>query len=110
MPRKRQAAPAVDVARVLKILGNEARLNIMEWLRDPPRHFGEQPVGTFEDDGVCVTLIQQKVGLTQSTVSAYLAQLQQAGLLSAKRVGQWTYYRRNEPAIEALLADLRERL
>ena len=84
---------------VLKALGNETRLNILGWLKDPKRHFGRQEVGDFQEDGVCVSLIQKKCGLSQSTVSSYLALLTRAGLVKVKRVGQWTYYRRNEDAI-----------
>lgn len=99
-----------QLAKTLRVLGNEARLNIIEWLKEPRRQFGPQPVGSFEDDGVCVTLIQQKTGLTQSTTSAYLTQLHQAGLVTLKRVGQWTYYKRNEKAIAALTDEMHRRL
>jgi ArsR family transcriptional regulator len=84
---------------VLKALSNETRLNILGWLKDPKRYFGHQEVGDFQTDGVCVSLIQKKSGLSQSTVSSYLSLLTRAGLVKAKRVGQWTYYRRNEDAI-----------
>ncbi|MCL7163921.1 helix-turn-helix domain-containing protein, partial [Escherichia coli] len=42
------------------------------------------------------------VGLSQSTVSDYLATLQRAGLVEATRIGSWTYYKRNEATISAL--------
>ena len=51
--------------------------------------------------GVCVSSIQEGVGLSQSTVSDYLATLQRAGLVEARRIGQWTYYKRNEANISA---------
>ncbi|HBD37821.1 MAG TPA: transcriptional regulator, partial [Cupriavidus sp.] len=37
-----------------------------------------------------------------STVSTHLSILQRAGLVETSRVGQWTYYRRNEKAIAQL--------
>jgi ArsR family transcriptional regulator len=46
--------------------------------------------------------IQVKSGLTQSTISEYLSILQRTNLVTAKRVGQWTYYKRNEEAFEKL--------
>ena len=52
--------------------------------------------------GVCVGEIQKKLGLTQSTTSHYLAILQKANLLTATRIGKWTYYRRNEETISQL--------
>ena len=91
---------------VLKALTNETRLKILGWLKDPKRNFGYQEVGDFVDDGVCVSLIQKKAGLSQSTISSYLALLTRAGLIRAKRVGQWTYYRRNEDAIRRFVSEL----
>lgn len=97
---------ADDQLTVLKALSNDARLRILEWLKDPKRNFGRQDVGDFDRDGVCVSVIQRKSGLSQSTVSSYLALLTRAGLVKAKRVGQWTYYRRDEGAIRRFLQDL----
>jgi DNA-binding transcriptional ArsR family regulator len=91
---------------VLKALNNETRLKILGWLKEPARQFGRQEVGDFQEDGVCVSLIQKKSGLSQSTVSSYLALLTRAGLVKAKRVGQWTYYRRNEDAIRRFVDGL----
>src|SRR5215207_8632392 len=90
---------------VLKALNNGTRLKILGWLKEPTRHFGRQEVGDFQDDGVCVSLIQKKSGLSQSTVSSYLALLTRAGLIRAKRVGQWTYYRRNEDGIRRFVQE-----
>lgn len=97
---------ADDQISVLKALSNDARLRILEWLKDPKRNFGRQDVGDFDTDGVCVSVIQRKSGLSQSTVSSYLALLTRAGLVKAKRVGQWTYYRRDETAIRRFLQEL----
>lgn len=55
--------------------------------------------------GVCVGSIQEKSGLAQSVISSYLSAMQKAGLLESRRYGQWTYYRRNEEAISAFLAE-----
>jgi DNA-binding transcriptional ArsR family regulator len=97
---------ADDHITVLKALSNESRLRILEWLKDPKRNFGRQDVGDFDTDGVCVSVIQKKSGLSQSTVSSYLALLTRAGLVKAKRVGQWTYYRRDEGAIRRFMQEL----
>ena len=98
---------AVDAQiTLLKALSNDTRLNILAWLKDPKRNFDRQDVGDFDTDGVCVSLIQKRCGLSQSTVSSYLASLTRAGLVTAKRVGQWTYYRRDEAAIRRFLNEL----
>lgn len=92
----------MDQVDIFKALSNKTRLQILSWLKDPETNFVEQSAMGFEN-GVCVGQIQKKTGLTQSTVSEYLSVLQRAGLVSATRVGQWTYYRRDEAAIKALL-------
>lgn len=98
---------AVDTQiTLLKALSNDTRLNILAWLKEPKRNFGRQEVGDFDADGVCVSLIQKRSGLSQSTVSSYLALLTRAGVVKAKRVGQWTYYRRDEAAIRRFFDDL----
>ena len=92
----------MDQVDIFKALSNKTRLQILNWLKDPDLNFPEQKQHASFDDGVCVSLIQQKSNLTQSTVSEYLSVLQRAGLVKSTRVGQWTYYQRNEEAFEAL--------
>lgn len=91
----------MDHLEIFKALSNKSRLQILQWLKDPELNFPEQHDAGFAE-GVCVGQIQQKAGLTQSTVSEYLATLQRAGLVESKRVGQWTYYKRNEATFSAL--------
>lgn len=86
---------------IFKALSNKTRLEILQWLKNPEASFPEQSHAGFEV-GVCVGEIQRKAGLTQSTVSEYLSILQRAGLVESVRVGQWTYYKRNEAAFEEL--------
>ena len=45
---------------------------------------------------------EEKLGISQSTVSHYLDLMQRSGLLESARFGKWTYYRRNEANIQAL--------
>lgn len=99
----------MDQVDIFKALSNKTRLQILNWLKDPQIHFAEQSDAGY-DNGVCVGQIQKKVGLTQSTVSEYLSILQRAGLVSSVRVGQWTYYRRNEAAIKALVESINNEL
>jgi DNA-binding transcriptional ArsR family regulator len=87
------------VLQVLKALGNEKRLAIMEWLRDPVAHFPPQRDGDLVEDGVCSVFIADKLGVSQPTASELLRHLTAAGLLRAKRRGQWTFYRRDEQRI-----------
>ncbi|HEX3792213.1 MAG TPA: metalloregulator ArsR/SmtB family transcription factor [Pseudonocardiaceae bacterium] len=102
-----ETAPDPDVVRALRALANPVRLQLLSWLRDPRRHFSAE--GAIADPievGVCVSHIQAKAGLSQSTVSAYMAELQRAGLVQATRVGKWTHYKRDEARIAQLVAVL----
>jgi len=90
----------MDEVEIFKALSNKTRLQILDWLKSPEQNFPEQPEGFGA--GVCVGQIQKKTGLTQSTVSEYLATLQRVGLIESTRKGQWTYYKRNEKAFIAL--------
>ncbi|ASU35521.1 ArsR/SmtB family transcription factor [Mucilaginibacter xinganensis] len=91
----------MDQVEIFKALSNKTRLQILNWLKEPELSFPAQEVYGFAD-GVCVGQIQLKTGLTQSTVSEYLSTLQRAGLVTATRKGQWTYYKRNDEAFAAL--------
>lgn len=94
---------------IFKALSNETRLKILQWLRDPEKNFPENQ-SCPREFGVCVGLIQKKAGLSQSTTSHYLSLLQQAKLVTVQRHGQWTYYKRNEEAIDKLIGFLQRRL
>ena len=97
----------MDIITVLKALANEKRLSILQWLKEPKKNFKSSHCDV-ETAGVCVGLIEQKAGLSQSTVSQYLTILQQAGLITMERSGQWTYCKRNEKAIKELIKKLDE--
>jgi DNA-binding transcriptional ArsR family regulator len=93
---------AMELLEVFKALSNETRLQILQWLKHPEIHFPQPQNGDIHEDGVCVSDIHKKVGLSQSTVSLYLSMLQKAGLIKAKRIGQWTYYKRDEENIQKI--------
>ncbi|HWC81553.1 MAG TPA: metalloregulator ArsR/SmtB family transcription factor [Pseudonocardiaceae bacterium] len=102
-----ETAVSPDVVRALRALANPVRLQLLSWLRDPERHFPiERAIADPAEVGVCVSQIQAKAGLAQSTVSAYLAELQRAGLVQATRVGKWTHYKRDERRIAELVSVL----
>ena len=83
----------------LRALANDRRLQILEWLADPRAHFRPQVDGDLVDDGVCGQLIAENLGVSAPTASEHLKVLTQAGLLRAKRIKQWTFYKRDEAAL-----------
>lgn len=94
----------------LGALDNDRRLQILEWLKDPARHFRPQVDGDLVRDGVCGLLIAEKLGISQPTVSEHMRVLVASGLVDAKRLRQWTFYKRNERAIAAFTRELRDAL
>ncbi len=96
---------STNIRDALKALDNPIRLAIVGWLKDPRRNFPEQEVDP-EQVGVSVSAIQERTGLSQSTVSHYLTALERAQLVTSKRIGRWTYYKRNEENISSYLASL----
>ncbi|MBY7142274.1 winged helix-turn-helix transcriptional regulator [Virgibacillus sp. NKC19-3] len=103
-----------NLVEIFKVLGNENRLEMLQWLKNPLDHF-DKPVDDLtknfsEKGGVCVGDIQEKAGVSPSTVSHYLKMMQQVGLLESERHGQWTYYRRNEKRIEELSSIIKKDL
>ena len=96
----------IGVLNAFKALANDRRLEILNWLREPKKNFPANTNGASQDEiGVCVSFIQEKSGLSQSTISSYMSTLERAGLVTATRMGQWTFYRRNERSLREL-ADL----
>ena len=93
-----------DVESVFRALASDRRLLILEWLKRPRAHFPPQVDGDLVRDGVCGVLIAEKLGVSQPTVSEHLRILSRAGLVRAKRVKQWTFYRRDEDRIARLKA------
>ena len=88
----------VDLA--LRALANASRLRILEWLKNPRKHFPPQVDGDLVKDGVCGVLIARKLAISQPTASEHLNILVRAGLIRGKRIKQWTFYQRDEAAIK----------
>ena len=97
---------AVDLERVLKALASERRLLILEWLKDPVAHFPPQEHGDPVEHGACNQYIVDKLGVSQPAGSRHLKVLVDAGLIIATPRQGWTYYRRDEAALSAVVQRL----
>lgn len=84
----RSAHDHPQVAHLFRALAEPARLSIIHCLSAGPHRVGE---------------IAAHVGLAQSTVSAHLAVLRQAGLVSASPEGRATRYALSNPYLEHVL-------
>jgi ArsR family transcriptional regulator len=88
-----------SVVPILDAIASPKRLQILEWLKAPRRHFPPQVAGDLVKDGVCGVLIAQKLRVSQPTVCRHMKLLVDAGLVRAKRIKQWTFYKRDEKRI-----------
>lgn len=100
----------IDVAEVVRALASPKRMQILGWLRDPVANFPPQRDGDLVRDGVCVIFIADKLGVAQPTATTHMQALARAGLVRSKRMGQWTFYKRDEAAIRAFKRQLRDNL
>jgi ArsR family transcriptional regulator, arsenate/arsenite/antimonite-responsive transcriptional repressor len=83
-------------AQVFHALSDETRLRILERLRDGER---------------CVCDLTTLLGAAQSRLSFHLKTLKDAGLVTDRRDGRWSYYALNPTALEPIalaLASLHE--
>lgn len=98
----------IDLDDVIKALAHPVRRDILRWLKEPEANFAQQDHAL--DIGVCAGKFDERTGLSQSTVSAHLATLQRAGLVTSRKVGQWNFFKRNDATIAAFLRLIGEEL
>jgi ArsR family transcriptional regulator len=60
--------------------------------------------------GLCAGDIEERVHLSQPTISHHMSILTKAGLVDAAKQGQWRWYSRNEKALRRLVKSLRTQL
>jgi ArsR family transcriptional regulator len=104
------SVPMNDTVRILTAVGNSRRLQVLGWLKDPVRHFPKQVDGDLVKDGVCSILIANKLGVSQPTTSRHMKLLVDAGLVRAKPIKQWIFYKRDEKRIAEAKRLIREAL
>jgi ArsR family transcriptional regulator len=92
--------------RMFRALAHERRRQVLTWLKAPAAHFPPQVDGDLVRDGVCVLRIAEKLGVRQPTATRHLQILAEAGLVTATRIGRWTFFKRNESAIGRLKSEL----
>ena len=96
--------------KIAQALASGKRVQILQWLKDPRRHFPPQVDGDLVRDGVCGLLIARKLRVSQPTASEHLRILSAAGLLRSRRIKQWIFYRRDAAGIRRARRALSEAL
>ena len=99
----------MNLEKAISALNNPVRRKILSWLKDRS-NFPPALPEHVDLEGVCVAYIQEKAGLSQSTISSYMGLLRESGLVTADRHGQYTFYRRDEETIQKLLGAMQEEL
>ena len=105
-----RSSPPRQFFAALAAIDNDRRLQVLEWLKEPRRHFPPQVDGDLVKDGVCGLFIAEKLGVSQPTASEHMRLLVDAGLVAAKRIKKWTFYKREEAAIADFKRALRAAL
>ena len=85
---------AIDLAGLLKVLAEPARLRILSMLT------------SAEAGEVCACDLTDPLDLSQPTVSHHLKQLREAGFVESERRGKWVYHR----LVPSRLAEVRSAL
>lgn len=98
----------MDKTEILKALAHPVRVEFLEWMRQPETNFSSQAHPL--EMGICANQFEKRCGLSQSTVSAHLATLEKAGLVKTNKVGQWTFYHRDEDRIQSFIDHLKTSL
>jgi DNA-binding transcriptional ArsR family regulator len=101
---------SVSPLKAIKAVSSPVRLEILSLLKDPVANFPPQTDGDLVRDGVCADFIRDKLGIAAATASRHLTLLTEADLLIATRKKGWTFYRRDEPAIERFIKLLKSEL
>jgi DNA-binding transcriptional ArsR family regulator len=91
--------------RTLHAIADPTRRRILSALKQRgPASTGASAMGK---NGLCAGDIEERVHLSQPTISHHMSILTKAGLVDAAKQGQWRWYSRNEKALRRLVKSLR---
>ncbi len=95
-------APVSSLDKALRAIGDPTRRRILGVLKQRGTAGGNA--------GLCGGDIEERIELSQPTISHHMTILTKAGLVEAVKQGQWRWYRRNEKALRQLVKGLRAQL
>ena len=96
--------------RALHAIADPTRRRILQALKQG--EIEAKVTGHKAPTGACLCAgdIEERVRLSQPTISHHMGILIKAGLVQATKKGQWRWYRRNEKAIRGMVKTLRVQL
>jgi ArsR family transcriptional regulator len=101
--------PATSLDRTLHAIADPTRRRILRALK-PRGGSSTSTPAIGKPTGLCAGDIEERVRLSQPTISHHMAILTKAGLVEGVKQGQWRWYRRNEKALRRLVKSLRAQL
>ena len=97
--------------RTLHAIADPTRRRILQALKEGANATKPSTKGgDRQNPCLCAGDIEQRVRLSQPTISHHMAILTKAGLVEATKQGQWRWYRRNDKAIRQVVKTLRGEL
>ncbi len=93
-----------ELDRILHAIADPTRRRILHALKE------QGGCSIDKDVGLCASDIEQRIHLSQPTISHHMAILTKAGVVEAKKLGLWVWYRRNEAVLRAFGRSLRKSL
>jgi len=96
--------------RALHAVADPTRRRILRALKEGALEAKAAGKSVGPGNCLCAGEIEERVHLSQPTISHHMAILTKAGLVEATKQGQWCWYRRNEKAIRQVVKTLREKL
>ena len=100
----------MDTEAIYKALSNPIRRQILQCLKNPEAVFPQGECAQDFSRGVCAGQIEKIADVSQSTMSNHLSVLQQAGLVTVTKHGQWCYFSRDEAQIQNFLDHIKQSL
>jgi DNA-binding transcriptional ArsR family regulator len=98
------AHAAPDLDRFLHAIADPTRRRILDALKE------KGGCSIDKETGLCAGDIEQRVKLSQPTISHHMRILEKASLVEAKWEGHWRWYRRNEKLISEMMRGLKVQL
>ena len=93
-----------DLGPFLHAIADPARRRILQALKQ------NDASSMGKNTGLCAGDVEEKVKLSQPTVSHHMRILVKAGLVEVKKQGTWRWYRRNQKLISELTRGLKGQL
>jgi DNA-binding transcriptional ArsR family regulator len=93
-----------DLTRILSAVADPTRRRILQALKE------RGGCSIDKEEGLCASDIEQRIHLSQPTISHHMAILAKAGLVEAKKIGLWRWYRRNEITLRQFARSLKKNL